>query len=117
LSASSRIFFGERDRLARDDIFGDRGGRVDARRPPGGIAGLARRPGAAARLRFGERLLRRRRLQQCREDRLLRLGGRDLPLFRPDFALTLPVHRPYPLVAADLFGLFTDRRDGLKTAN
>src|SRR5205814_10311393 len=78
--------FGERDRLARDDIFGDRGGRVDARRPPGGIAGLARRPGAAARPGFGERLLRRRRLQQCREGRLLRLDGRDLPLIRLAFA-------------------------------
>jgi len=80
-------------------------------------AGLPDWPAAQGRLRFGERLLRRRRLQQCREDRLLRLDGRDLPLFRPDFALTLPVHRPYPLVAADLFGLFTDRRDGSKTAN
>jgi hypothetical protein len=40
---------GQRDHLARDHILGDGGGRMDPRRPPGGIAGLALDPGAAAR--------------------------------------------------------------------
>jgi len=79
----------QRDRLARDDILRNSGGRVDPRRAPGGIAGFALDPGTAARPELIGRRRRLRRRRMITE----RLFFRPLPLFRPDFDFTFDVHR------------------------
>jgi hypothetical protein len=75
---------GQRDRLACDHILSDGGGRVDPRRPPGGIAGLPLDPAPAARPGLIGRRCRERRLGRRRQ-----LGKRPLlstlSLFHRDF--------------------------------
>jgi hypothetical protein len=77
-------FLGERDRLASDYVLGDGSRRVDAGRPPGGIARLALGPGPTARSGWILRRHRQRRfgLQGKLGERVL---VRAFPLLQRDF--------------------------------